>query len=95
MVAYKDGRAVRLVSRNGHEFKRRFPELGAAVAALPARTLILDGEVAVFDIVLVSRFEWLRRRPLGATASPPLYMVFDCLYARRKDLRERLPDRVL
>jgi ATP-dependent DNA ligase len=72
MVAYKDGRAVRLVSRNGHEFKRRFPELGAAVAALPAHTLILDGEVTVFDIVLVSRLPLRARQgsPGAAVAHP-------------------------
>ncbi len=89
VLAYKDGRVVRLVSRNGHDLTRRFPELVGAVGALPARTLVLDGEVAVFDITLISRFEWLRGRPKDETATPALYMVFDCLYARRKDLRER------
>jgi ATP-dependent DNA ligase len=59
------------------------------VGALQARTLILDGEVAVFDTALVSRFEWLRGRPMDETATPALYMVFDCLHARGKDLRER------
>jgi bifunctional non-homologous end joining protein LigD len=61
VIAYKTGRAVRLVSRAGRDLTARFPELAAAVGALPARTLILDGEVAVFDAALVSRFEWLRR----------------------------------
>jgi bifunctional non-homologous end joining protein LigD len=89
VVAYKDRREVRLLSRNGRALTRRFPELGAAVRALPAHTLILDGEVALFDSALVSRFEWLHRLPPGETAPPALYMVFDCLYARGKDLRER------
>ena len=35
MLAYKDGRNVRLESRNGVDHTRRFPELAAAVAALP------------------------------------------------------------
>ncbi len=60
MVAYKDRRVVRLVSRNGRDLTRRFPDLVAAVGALQARTLILDGEVAMFDTALISRFEWLR-----------------------------------
>ena len=89
VVAYKDSRAVRLVSRNGQDLSPRFPELAAAVGALPARTLILDGEIAMFDSALVSRFEWLRWPPAGKTAPPAIYKVFDCLYARRKDLRER------
>ena len=59
----------------------------AAVAALPARTLILDGEIAVFDTALVSRFEWLRERPKNETATAPMLIAFDCLYARRNDLR--------
>jgi hypothetical protein len=33
MLAYKDGERVRLVSRNGRDHTRRFPDLAAAVAA--------------------------------------------------------------
>jgi bifunctional non-homologous end joining protein LigD len=50
---------------------------------------VLDSEIAVFDRQLVSRFEWLRGRPKDDTATPPLLMAFDCLYARGKDLRKR------
>ncbi len=38
VVAYKDAQAVRLISRNGKDLTRRFRDLAAAVAALPART---------------------------------------------------------
>jgi bifunctional non-homologous end joining protein LigD len=51
------------------------------VAALDPPTLLLDGEIAVF--------EWLRSRPKDETATPPLLMAFDCLFARGKDLRKR------
>jgi len=34
MIAYKDGRAVRLVSRNAVDHMERFRELAAAIAAL-------------------------------------------------------------
>jgi bifunctional non-homologous end joining protein LigD len=71
VVAYKDADRVCLVSRNGRDLTQRFQELAAAVGALPARTLILDGEIAVFDSSLVSRFEWLRGRPKDETATPP------------------------
>jgi bifunctional non-homologous end joining protein LigD len=42
MIAYKDGRNVRLVSRRGVDHTERFAEIGAAVRRLPARTLILE-----------------------------------------------------
>ena len=88
MVAYKDGAAVRLVSRAGEDHDRRFAELAAAIRALPAMTLILDGEVAIFDDTLISRFEWFRKRPEDVAATPPIYMAFDCLYVEGHDLRE-------
>ncbi len=49
MVAYKAGDQVRLVSRPGRDHTRRFPDLVAAIAALSPTTLILDGEVSIFD----------------------------------------------
>jgi ATP dependent DNA ligase domain len=49
MLAYKDRDRVRLVSRNGVNHTKRFPDLATAIAKLSARTLVLDGEVAIFD----------------------------------------------
>jgi len=49
MVAYKEGRTVRLISRLGKEFTQRFPELAKAVAAIGAESVILDAELSVFD----------------------------------------------
>jgi ATP-dependent DNA ligase len=80
---------VRLVSRQGRELTRRFRALAAAVGGLAVPTLLLDGEIAVFDHQLLSRFEWLRGRPTDAAATPPTLIAFACLYARGKDLRER------
>ena len=51
-------------------------------------SLILDGEVAVYDAELVCRFEWLRHASPPELSMPPLFMVFDCLQARGKDLRK-------
>jgi bifunctional non-homologous end joining protein LigD len=87
MLAHKVAGTVRLVSRNGLDHTRRFPELVAALRALDG-SLILDGEVAVYDAQLVSRFEWLRHASPPELSTPPLFMVFDCLQARGKDLRK-------
>jgi ATP-dependent DNA ligase len=56
MLAYKDRSRVRLVSRNGRDQTRRFADLTAAISKLSARTLVLDGEVAIYDQQLRSRF---------------------------------------
>ena len=84
LIALRDGRRVRLVSRNDKDRTADFPEVAAALAALPAPTLVLDGEVVVFDAGGVSRFQLLQRRAEGA--SPPIYVAFDCLHARGRDL---------
>jgi bifunctional non-homologous end joining protein LigD len=89
MVAYKNGGTVRLLSRRGTDFTRRFPGIVAALRQLDSPSLILDGEVAIYDGQLISRFEWLRHHAPAELATPPLLMVFDCLYARGKDLRDR------
>jgi ATP-dependent DNA ligase len=49
--------------------------------------LVLDGEVAVYDEQLVSRFEWMRRVPSDAVATPPMMMVFDLLRLEGQDVR--------
>jgi bifunctional non-homologous end joining protein LigD len=89
MLAYREGKRVRLVSRNDVDHSKRFPELVAAVAALPGRAFVLDGEVAVFDRQLRSRFEWLREPDSEEVATPPLLMVFDLMYRNSRDLSQR------
>jgi bifunctional non-homologous end joining protein LigD len=73
MLAYKDGARVRLVSRNGRDHTRRFHQIAAAVSKLSARSLVLDGEVAIYDQQLRSRFDWLREPDPDAVASPALF----------------------
>ena len=87
MVIRKEGDEVRLISRQGKDFTARFSELVAALVGLRAETVILDGEVAIYDQAHVSRFEWLRARPKDALATPPLFMAFDLLELDGKDWR--------
>jgi ATP dependent DNA ligase domain len=68
MIAYKDGENVRLISRNAVDHTRRFPELVVGIAKLSPDTLVLDGEVAVFDEQLVSRFHLLVDSDTGKPA---------------------------
>ena len=80
----QDGDRVPLVSRTGRDHARRFRDIAAAIAKLSARTLVLDGEVAVFDQQLRSRFDWLREPDPDAVATPPPFMTFDLLYLDRR-----------
>jgi len=82
ILAYKEGASVSLLSRNGKDRTRSYPNIAAAVAKLPSRTLLLDGEVIAFDNHKVSRFQLLQEGKVL-----PFYAVFDCLYQNGRDLR--------
>jgi bifunctional non-homologous end joining protein LigD len=76
-----------VAEKAGLDHTRRFPELAKAVEGLDAPSLVLDGEIAIFDRQLVSRFEWLRARPKHEVATPPMYMVIDLLELEGEDRR--------
>jgi bifunctional non-homologous end joining protein LigD len=82
ILAYKEGANVSLLSRNNKDRTPTYPHIAAAIAKLPARTLLLDGEVVAFDNRRVSRFQLLQEGKV-----PPCYAVFDCLYQNGRDLR--------
>jgi bifunctional non-homologous end joining protein LigD len=85
ILASKDGARVRLITRNLIDRTADFPEVAAAIAKLPAPTLLLDGEIVVFDPKGISRFQLF-----GADVRrKPVYVVFECLFARGRDLRAR------
>ena len=87
VLAYKDGERVRLISRHAKDLTARFPELVQAIVSLRPEILVLDGEVAVYDEQLVSRFEWMRRPPPDAVSTPQMMMVFDLLRLEGQDVR--------
>jgi bifunctional non-homologous end joining protein LigD len=82
ILGYKEGKRVRLFSRNAKDRTERFPRIVAAIARLRPDTLLLDGEVVVFDRQRVSRFQLLQQ-----AKGEPVYVVFDCLYCAGTDLR--------
>ena len=89
ILAYKERRRVHLMSRNANDRTATYEDIARAVEALPARTLLLDGEVVAFDRRGVSRFQLLQQG-----SAPRSYVVFDCLYKNGRDLRrEPLPVR--
>jgi bifunctional non-homologous end joining protein LigD len=85
VLAYKEGSRVRLYSRNAIDRTDRFPDVAAAMSTLRPSTLLLDGEISVFDRHGVSRFQLLQNLGTGKS----VFAVFDCLYKDGKDLRGR------
>jgi bifunctional non-homologous end joining protein LigD len=81
ILAYKEGGAVRLLSRNDNDHTADFHEIATEIGRLPSATLLLDGEVIALDAHGISRFQLLQRG-----THPRIYAVFDCLYDGR-DLR--------
>jgi bifunctional non-homologous end joining protein LigD len=49
MQALKEGTTVRLLSRNGADYTRRFAEVENAIAQLKPKTLHMDGEIVAMD----------------------------------------------
>jgi ATP-dependent DNA ligase len=49
VVARRDGKKVRLNSRNGKDLTYRFPLVVQAIAELPVNSCIIDGEAIVSD----------------------------------------------
>ena len=88
MLAYKEGDRVRLLSRNGKDKTDSFPRIASGHPLSQPVTLLLDGEVVVFDKKGVSRFQLLQQEK-----GEPVYAVFDCLFHNGKDLRARAPVR--
>src|SRR5260370_7277673 len=84
ILAYKEEDRVRLLSRNEKDRTETFPRIAAAIRILQPVTLLLDGELVVFDKKRVSRFQLLQQ-----AKGEPAYAVFDCLFHEGKDLRRQ------
>jgi bifunctional non-homologous end joining protein LigD len=74
LIAYIDGRTVRLETRAGNDATARFAPMANLLKKLPAHSAILDGEVAVPDGRGVTHIDLLDRaiRGRGGLWSIPL-----------------------
>jgi ATP-dependent DNA ligase len=90
IIAQREADSVRLITRNGHDFSGRFPLILAAVAALPARSCVVDGEAIACDEKGLSVFEMIRWRQHDNAVT---LCAFDLLELDGEDLR-REPNEV-
>jgi bifunctional non-homologous end joining protein LigD len=87
IMARRDGAGVRLFTRNGHDFTARFPLVAGAIAALPGRSFLIDGEAIVTNSDGLAVFELIRRARNGCAA---VLCAFDLIELDGEDLR-RVP----
>jgi bifunctional non-homologous end joining protein LigD len=93
-LARIEGGSRKLISRNGIDVTKQYPELAELPKILTAREAILDGEVVALDEKGHSGFARLQQRMHVRAPAPPLvaqvpvtYYVFDLLYCDGYDLR--------
>jgi bifunctional non-homologous end joining protein LigD len=80
ILARMENRKARLYSRNGLDWTERFDPIRAAVEELPARDLILDGEVVAHDTGGTASFEAMQRFLREGRRAGLVYYVFDILH---------------
>jgi ATP-dependent DNA ligase len=88
LQAIKDADNVRLCSRRGNDFTRKFARIATAVSKING-SFILDGEAVAVDAQGKPSFQMLQNRssmPPGWTLA---YYAFDLLHLNGKDLKDR------
>jgi len=97
VLAARKGDEVRLIGRSGEEITKRYPEIAAALRALPVPSFVLDGEIVAEDETgrpsfqrLQSRMHLKGPRDIEAmmTRVPVRGIFFDCLGLEGRDLRK-------
>jgi bifunctional non-homologous end joining protein LigD len=76
-MALRDAAGVRLYTRNGNECTGRFPLVAAAVAALPARSCLIDDEAIVSDDSGLAVFDLIRSWPHHQAAALCAFDLLD------------------
>ena len=76
-LAFRDGEAVRLVTRGGLDWTHRYGDLAEAFRALPCREAVVDGEIVVQDEGGVSRFALLQDALSRGARNELVFFAFD------------------
>ena len=80
-------REVRLLTRNGLDWTDRFAIIARALAKLPVKSALLDGEAVVESTTGVSDFSALQQALSDGRTDHLVYCVFDLLHLDGRNLR--------
>jgi ATP-dependent DNA ligase len=84
--------AVRLLTRNGLDWTHKYPQIAAAVAALPAlpaRQAYLDGELCGVRADGITSFSMIQIASDAGNAAGLVFFLFDLLHLDGEDLTAR------
>jgi bifunctional non-homologous end joining protein LigD len=84
VMARRDGKKVRLISRKGKDLTYRFPLAVQAVATLPVHSCLIDGEAIVSDANGLAVFNLVRSYRNGSRAT---LCAFDLIEIDGEELR--------
>jgi ATP-dependent DNA ligase len=84
MMVRRDVAGVRLLTRNGHDWSPRYPQILEAAGALKVRSALIDGEAVACDDDGMPNFDRLRYRRQDARV---FLFAFDLLELDGQDLR--------
>jgi len=92
-LAFKQGGEVKLFAKSGKPLARYFPDVAAALAALPVADAVLDGELVIplgkvlsFDALQLRLHPAASRVRKLAAEAPATFIAFDLLATGERDL---------
>ncbi len=90
ILAFVEGNNVRLITRNGNDYTKRFHDITFSLIELAAgRAMILDGEMVVTDASGKTDFQALQNYVKNPKGQSLTYIVFDLLALDGIDLRQK------
>ncbi|MGH6665391.1 MAG: DNA ligase D [Pseudolabrys sp.] len=84
-----DNGKVKLLTRRGLDWTRKFPGIAEAVAGLPAETALIDGELVVEGEDGVSSFSLLQQDLKDGRHDRMVFYVFDLMHLDGEDLKSQ------
>jgi bifunctional non-homologous end joining protein LigD len=87
LLAFVDGGKVRLLTRKANDWTDRFPGLVAPLKNLPAKQVILDGELVIVAPNGTTSFQMLQNVLNNGRQDELVFYAFDLLYLDGHDLR--------
>jgi bifunctional non-homologous end joining protein LigD len=78
---------VKLLTRKGLDWTKKFPSVAKAIAKLNARTALIDGELVSEDTKGISRFSLLQQDLTSGRQGRMVLYVFDLMHLNGADLK--------